>query len=248
MNQRFVHILSFQLAVIASSFFLPNVLDAQDDGDVDYSRDVRPLLSRNCYVCHGPDPGSRESGLRLDRADSALSILKSGHSLSEKEIAILRRWIEAGAKFDIHWSFRPLKPTDIPDVQNVAWSSNPIDRFILARLEKRSIAVSSEADKSTLVRRLSLDLLGIPPTPEDVEMFLKDERSGAYDRLVDRLLSSPRFGERWGRHWLDLAHYADSDGYLSDALRPSAWLYRDWVVEAFNLHLSRGWSKPDGPI
>ncbi len=271
MNPRFVDVILFRFAVIAASFFVSSWLDAQVDGRVDYSRDVRPLLSRHCYVCHGPDPGSRESGLRLDRADSALASLesglipivpgspneselirrltsreddermppiKSGHTLSEKEIAILRRWIEAGAKFDDHWSFRPLAPVQPPDDQSDVWSRNPIDRFIVASLDTRGIAVSAEANKATLIRRLSLDLTGLPPSPDEVQRFLRDDQSDAYERLVDRLLASPRFGERWGRHWLDLAHYADSDGYLSDALRPSAWLYRDWVIEAFNSDMS----------
>jgi Protein of unknown function (DUF1553)/Protein of unknown function (DUF1549)/Planctomycete cytochrome C len=266
-NQRHIDSARYQLATIAFLVIMPSVVEAQRDGNVDYARDVRPLLSRHCYVCHGPDPGSRVSGLRLDRADSALAVLESGvapvipgspddselirrltsqdadermppvtsgHALSGQEIEILRRWISFGAKFDDHWSFRPIELVHLPNVRDVTWTRNPIDRFVLAVLEKRRIAVSAEASRATLIRRLSLDLLGLPPTPEDAERYLKDERSDAYERLVDRLLASPRFGERWGRHWLDLAHYADSDGYLSDALRPSAWLYRDWVIEAFN--------------
>ncbi len=267
MNPRFVDTVLFLVAAIVVSSVVPSLISAQVVESVDYSRDVQPLLSRHCYVCHGPDPGSRESGLRLDRADSALAVLesglipivpgspaeselfrrvtsreddermppiKSGHSLTEREIAILRRWIEAGAKFNDHWSFRPIAPVQPTDDQNDVWSRNPIDRFILASLDKRGIVVSAEANRATLIRRLSFDLTGLPPTSDEVQQFLRDDQSDAYERLVDRLLASPRFGERWGRHWLDLAHYADSDGYLSDALRPNAWLYRDWVIEAFN--------------
>ena len=237
---------------------------------VDFSRDVRPLLSQHCYACHGPDSGSREAGLRLDRADAALAELESGataivpgkpeaseliarittndadlrmppaasgHTLSDEEIDVLRRWIVGGAKFDDHWSFRPVAQVEPPAVKNEAWIRNPIDRFILARLEKEKLATSPEADASTLLRRLSLDLTGLPPTPAEVAEFLADDQPNAYERAVDRLLASPHFGERWGRHWLDLAHYADSDGYLGDALRPNAWRYRDWVIEAVNRDL-----------
>lgn len=257
----------FRLAIFASTLLATKTLVAQVNTDIDYARDVRPLLSRSCYVCHGPDPGSRQAGLRLDRADSALAALesglvpivpgspenseiirrivtkdleermppaKSGHSLSEKEIGILRRWIECGARFDDHWSFRPPRLADPPDVRNASWARATMDRFILANLEQRGIAVSPEANKATLIRRLTFDLLGLPPRPEDVHRFVQDSRLDSYERLVDRLLASPRLGERWGRYWLDLAHYADSDGYLGDALRPSAWIYRDWVIEAHN--------------
>ncbi|HWA99973.1 MAG TPA: PSD1 and planctomycete cytochrome C domain-containing protein, partial [Pirellulales bacterium] len=234
---------------------------------VDYSRDVRPILSQHCYACHGPDEASREAGLRLDRADAATAELESGatavvpgspeaseviaritsddsdlrmpptstgHRLGPDEIDLLTRWIGAGAKFDDHWSFRPVVQTRPPVVQNPAWVRNPIDAFILARLERAKIAFSPEADRTTLMRRLSLDLIGLPPQPQEIAEFVRDESPDAYEQLVDRLLASPHFGERWGRHWLDLAHYADSDGYLGDGFRGYAWLYRDWVIDAMN--------------
>lgn len=240
---------------------------AETHAGIEYARDVRSILSRNCYACHGPDEGSRESGLRLDRADSVLAksdngtaiILpgdpdgselvrrittqiddermpptQSGHFLSSAEIDKLRRWIEDGAKFDDHWSFRPIVRPALPHALRFDWPANAIDRFILSSLEGRKIDVSPDASRSTLIRRLSFDLIGLPPTPDEVDAFVRDQRFDAYEQLVERLLSSPHFGERWGRHWLDLAHYADSDGYLGDALRPSAWLYRDWVIEAIN--------------
>ena len=240
---------------------------AEESAQVDFSRDIRPLLSQYCFACHGPDESSREADLRLDRADAALAELASGttavvpgkpeasellaritsddpeqrmppaasgHALNDEQIDRFRHWIAAGAKYDDHWSLRPLTQPPVPPVQNSASVRNAIDGFVLARLEQEGVAPSPEADRTTLLRRLSLDLLGLPPQPDEVSVFLSDTSPDAYERLVDRLLASPHFGERWGRHWLDLAHYADSDGYLGDALRPYAWLYRDWVIEAVN--------------
>ncbi len=161
----------------------------------------------------------------------------SGHSLSKQEIARLKRWVAEGAKYTDHWSFRPIAAVPPPAVADEGWIRNPVDRFVLARLEQAGVAPSPEADRATLLRRLSLDLLGLPPDPDQLTEFENDTAPDAYERLVDRLLASPHFGERWGRHWLDLAHYADSDGYLGDALRPNAWLYRDWVIDAVNRDL-----------
>src|SRR3954447_2734201 len=244
---------------------------ADESREVDFSRDVRPLLSQYCFACHGPDDRSRKGGLRLDRGDTALAELESGatavvpgkpdeseliaritandadlrmppastrHTLSAEQVDILRRWVESGARFDDHWSFRPIARTRPPAVRDTAWVRNPIDAFILARLEREGVAPAPEADRATLVRRLSFDLLGLPPQPRDVAEFLADESPDAYIRLGERLLASPHFGERWGRHWRDLAHYADSDGYLGDGLRSYAWLYRDWVIDAINRDLS----------
>src|SRR5207244_11627570 len=126
-----------------------------------------------------------------------------------------------------HWSFQPVARRTPPAVRDAAWVRNPIDRFVLARLEKEGIRPSPEADRATLIRRLSLDLLGLPPSPREVDEFLNDTRPDAYERLVDRLLVSPHYGERWGRHRLDLARYADRDGYEKDNPRPHAWRYRD---------------------
>jgi mono/diheme cytochrome c family protein len=256
--------------ISATAAEAPPADSAEEPTTVDFTRDVRPLLSQHCFACHGPDAGSREAGLRLDRADAACAELDSGtfavvpgkpeaseliarittddadlrmppatsgHTLSTEEIEVLRRWIAAGAKYDDHWSFRAVTRPEPPQVKNEAWVRNPIDNFIAARLEKAKLATSPEADATTLLRRLSLDLTGLPPTPAEVAEFLADDKPGAYERAVDRLLASPHFGERWGRHWLDLAHYADSDGYLGDALRPYAWRYRDWVIDAVNRDL-----------
>ena len=136
-----------------------------------------------------------------------------------------------------HWAFKAPQLSPVPAVRNQRWVRNPIDAFILARLEREKIQPSAEADRVTLLRRLSLDLIGLPPTPEQVKAFLTDHGKDAFERVVDGLLASPHFGERWGRHWLDLARYADSSGYQIDRPRPSAWLYRDWVIDAFNRDL-----------
>ena len=167
--------------------------------------------------------------------------------LSERDVATLRAWIDQGAKAPAdeapsvpprHWAFDPPSRPRVPAVSAPGWPQGPIDAFILARLDRQSppIAPSPEADRATLARRLSLDLTGLPPTPEDVQAFLADGRADAYERLVDRLLASPHYGERWARHWLDLARYADSNGYSIDAPR-SIWAYRDWVIDAFNRDL-----------
>lgn len=169
--------------------------------------------------------------------------------LTAKEVATLVAWVDSGAKHpkdevglkptapgSKHWSFQPVQRPEPPAVKDVKWVRNPIDRFILARLEAEGIKPSPEADRVTLIRRLFLDLVGLPPTPEEVDAFVKDTRPDAYERVVERLLASPHYGERWGRHWLDAARYADSNGYSIDSAR-SIWKYRDWVIDAFNRDL-----------
>ncbi len=136
-----------------------------------------------------------------------------------------------------HWAYQPLKRPDPPAVRTLSWVRNPIDRFILAELESVELPHAPEADRIALIRRLTFDLTGLPPRPEEVAAFLADHRPDAYERLVERLLESPRYGERWAQHWLDLAHYADSNGFELDAERPDAWRYRDWVVRALNADL-----------
>jgi mono/diheme cytochrome c family protein len=182
-------------------------------------------------------------------AEGARQIMPpAGQHLTAAEIGLLRAWIDQGVDWpaqpaasssatvrqSTHWSFRKVTRPDPPAVADRAWPRNPIDAFILARLEKEGVAPSPEASKSTLLRRVSLDLTGLPPTPQQVEEFLRDNRPDAYERLVDRLLDSPHYGEKWARYWLDLARYADSDGYEKDRSRPWAWRYRQWVIEAFN--------------
>jgi hypothetical protein len=157
--------------------------------------------------------------------------------LSAAQVELLKRWIAEGAEYRGHWSLEPVKAPATPQVKDPKWARNEIDRFILARLERENLPPSPEADRYTLLRRLSLDLTGLPPTPEEMSAFLADKSADAYEKQVDRLLSSPHFGERWGRHWLDLARYADSDGYEKDLVRPYAYLFRDWVIDAFNRDL-----------
>ena len=167
-----------------------------------------------------------------------------GARLTAAEIGLFRAWIDQGAKWPddadlaqaaaAHWSLQPIARPPLPPVQNTEWPASPLDAFLLARLEQQQIKPSPPADRTTLARRLYLDLVGLPPSPEDVEAVVTDERPDAIERLIDRLLASPHFGERWGRHWLDLARYADSDGYEKDRPRPFAWRYRDWVIAAIN--------------
>src|SRR5438876_5682798 len=179
--------------------------------------------------------------------DAELKMPPEGPALSAIDVGKLRAWIEQGAKFgtsdrDIaganrsgHWSFQPLREVPVPEIRNPQSAiPNEIDRFILARLEKEGVAPAPEVDRYTMLRRLCLDLTGLPPTPEQIDEFIGDSAADAYERLVDRLLASPHYGERWGRHWLDGARYADSDGYEKDTGRPWAWRYRDWVIQAFN--------------
>lgn len=224
-------------------------------GEPSFNRDVKPILSNKCFMCHGPDEKSRKGKLRLDIESEARRVLgadgellariapsdpadqmppkESGKSLDTREIEVLRAWVAAGAKYEVHWAFAAPRKADPPQVQRADWPRNEIDRFILARLEAQGIAPSPEADPITLLRRVSLDLVGLPPTTEQVAAFLADPAPDAYARVVERLLASPHFGERWGRHWLDAAHYADSNGYSVDSPR-NIWPYRDWVIAALN--------------
>ena len=186
------------------------------------------------------------AGLKKD-----LIMPMGGGRLTPEQVGLLRAWIDQGAEWpeegaaakelleakSTHWAFRPLQRPSPPKVRNQAWVRNPIDAFILAKLEAEGIEPSEEAARVTLIRRLSFDLTGLPPTSEEVAQFLADQRLGAYERLVERLLASPHYGERWARQWLDLAHYADSDGYEKDNLRPHAWQWRDWVIQALNRNM-----------
>jgi len=229
---------------------------------VDFDREVRPILADKCFTCHGFDPGKRVVGLRLDTAEGATAVLASGHraivpgnaerselvkrvaaktmpppgsrkQLSEKEIDILRRWVAQGAKYAKHWAYvTPTRPTP-PKVKDAKWVRNPIDQFVLARLEEEGMKPSPEADRVTLIRRASLDLTGIPPTPAEVDAFVADQSPRAFEKVVDRLLASPRYGERLAWDWLDAARYADTNGYQGDRTR-TMWPWRDWVIQSFN--------------
>lgn len=226
--------------------------------DVDFARDVRPILSDHCYACHGPDAAERKANLRLDMQDEALAVIVAGDPdaselvhrvrgeeasdvmppaefgkpLDPEEVAILERWVATGANWEEHWSFvQPQRP-EVPEA-GTGWARGPVDRFLAARHEAEGLAPATEADRETLLRRLSFDLTGLQPTPEELDAFLADERADAYERQVDRLLASPRFGEHMARGWLDLARYADTHGLHLDNER-TMWRYRDWVVDAFN--------------
>jgi hypothetical protein len=216
-------------------------------------------LDRQADALQGGDSGvvivPRDSGksplyahISGGEPDAIMPPESEGKPLSSEQIALIKQWIDEGATWpeqlesgaeqrSAHWAFQPPAKPRLRAVQNAAWTRNAIDRFVLARLERDKIKPSAEADRSTLLRRLSFDLLGLPPTPEQVRAFVADQRPDAYERAVDEMLASPHFGERWGRHWLDLARYADSDGYEKDSPRPYAYLYRDWVIGAINRDL-----------
>jgi hypothetical protein len=231
---------------------------------IDFANDVQSVLRERCHKCHGGvrrqgelsllrredavsvlpsgtraivpgDPDASELLRRVAADDPAERMPPNGDPLAEQEIALLRRWIAEGAKWDQHWSFQPLQGPQLPQLPaNQTWTRNPVDHFVLNRLNAVGIQPSPEAARHTLVRRLYLDLVGLLPTVEDVEAFCRDERPDAYERIVDQLLASPHFGERWGRHWLDQARYADTDGFEVDGPRNRAWLWRDWVIRALN--------------
>lgn len=222
------------------------------------------ILQQHCLQCHGPSkqhgklrldqptsalakvvhPRHPETSILLERItskDQDHQMPPQGQRLSSEEVATLRRWISHGAAWPTtsfspkqHWSFQPIRRPALPEVQDPRWVRTPVDTFVLHRLETKSLKPASEADRPTLIRRLSLDLCGTLPAPEAVEAFAADRNAQAYEALVDQLLASPQFGERWGRHWLDLARYGDSDGLEIDEPRPHAYLFRDWVIDAYN--------------
>lgn len=236
------------------------------DDEINYNRDVRPILSDTCYKCHGPDAAERKAGLRLDSLDGAIAKLDSdsiaivpgrideselitritssdpdvvmpplgsGRKLTPQQITTLKQWIQQGAEYKGHWSFiRPERPT-IASVSDESWCRNPIDRFVMEKLDAAGLKPSVEADRVTLIRRVTLDLTGLPPTPEEVRAFVSDTSAIAYERVVDRLLASHRYGEQMTRYWLDLVRYGDSHGLHLDNER-ALWKYREWVIKAFN--------------
>ncbi len=243
--------------------------DAPAAGAVDFTRDVRPILSDACFHCHGPDPATRKGKFRLDSPEETMRAGKSGktpivpgkplesemiarittsdpdtvmpppdakNQLKPEQIEILKQWVAQGGKYKAHWAFTPPQRPTAPTPSDTARARNPIDAFVLARLDAEKLKPSPEADRATLLRRLSLDLVGLPPTPKEIDAFAGDTASDAYEKQVDRLLASPHYGEKWARHWLDAARYADSDGYEKDLPRKQhPW--RDWVINAINRDL-----------
>jgi hypothetical protein len=236
---------------------------------IDFARQIRPILSENCFRCHGPDVEERKAKLRLDTKEGAFGKLRrGGHAivpgepsksrllarigaddpyermpppqinkrLTREQIDLIRRWIEQGAAWSEHWSFVPPQRPALPRARRTGWARNAIDHFILARLEKEGLQPSPEADRPTLIRRLTLDLTGLPPTPAEVDAFVADQSPDAYEKVVDRLLNSPHFGERLALEWLDAARYADTHGYHIDSGRDMT-RWREWVIDAFNRNM-----------
>lgn len=241
---------------------------------VDFVKEIRPLLARKCYACHGPNqqhnqlrwdvkaialrggisgpafkPGNSAESLVIRLVaglEPGLAMPLKGERLTAAEIGLLRAWIDQGAVWpegldpkdyrapQTHWAYRPLVRPALPRRKKNSWERTPIDAFILARLEEKKLRPSAPADKRTLLRRVTYDLTGLPPTPEEIRAFLADASPEAYSRVLDRLLDSPRYGEHWARHWLDVVHYADSHGHDQDRPRDNAWPYRDYVIQSFN--------------
>lgn len=189
-------------------------------------------------------PGAPDQSTLLDRVshlDAELRMPPEGERLSKDQVALLTRWIKQGAGYEQHWSYRPLQVKtegSLEELQSAGWVRNRIDQYVLSRLNQNSLLPSESASRAVLIKRLHYDLIGLPASMQEVDAFIHDSAPNAYGRLVDRLLASPHFGERWGRHWLDMARYADSDGYEKDKARPNAWRYRDWVLDAINRDLS----------
>jgi hypothetical protein len=266
-------LIRFPVALAIAGFMMVPLAEGNDpepgkpaQPTIDFNRDVRPILSKNCFACHGPDEGNRKAKLRLDIRDEALKIRKkgkpaiapgkldqslmvrkisrgemppeeSGNKLTASQIESLKQWVQEGAPYAEHWAFvKPRRPS-FPSVRDSRWPRNGIDYFVLARLEREGLQPSSEADRFTLLRRASLDLRGLPPSIEEIKAYGDDTSPDAYEKMVDKFLADPAYGERWARVWLDLARYADSAGFGSDPLRPNLWPYRDWVIDAFNRNL-----------
>ncbi|MBL8215625.1 MAG: DUF1553 domain-containing protein, partial [Bryobacterales bacterium] len=250
--------------VVIAALLLASALLAKTD----FQRQIRPILSDNCFACHGPDSKTRMAGLRLDLKEDALAARKNGAAIvpgkpetsllyqrlvetrpalrmppaashktvTPQHVALIKQWITEGAPWQEHWSFiAPKKPAP-PAVKNVAWVKTPIDRFVLARLEAQGLTPAAEADKRTLIRRVALDLTGLPPKPAEIEQYLADATPQAYEHMVDRYLESPHYGEHRARYWLDAARYGDTHGIHVDNYR-EIWPYRDWVIQAYNRNL-----------
>lgn len=240
--------------------------EAEAQAHIQFNRDIRPILNGNCMACHGGvkqagnvsfsyreqalgkgksgrptvvpgSPGQSELIARVASTNPETRMPLHRAALKPEQIALLRQWIEEGAPWENYWAFIPPRPQPLPEVKKKQWVRQPVDRFILARLEAEKLQPMVEADRAALLRRVSLDLTGLPPTPAEQARFLADAAPAAYEKEVDRLLASPRFGERWASMWLDLARYGDSKGFEKDRERPGTWTYRDWVVDALNANM-----------
>lgn len=250
------------LAIGLSTTLPPRSVRAEED-KLDFARDVQPILASNCYQCHGPDASARKGDVRFDQREDALLHIEPGQPADSElyrrliasdpaermpppgadmqptlaEIATLKRWIEEGATWEELWSLKPLRSVELPTVSDPTWCQNPLDRFVLARLEKEGLQPAPPATKYQWLRRVTFDLTGLPPTPEEIEAYLADDSAEADDKVIDRLFASPAYGENFARAWLDLARYADTHGYSIDGHR-DMWRYREWVIGALNRNLS----------
>ena len=246
---------SNQPVCLLGALLAASLLQAQTP--IDFQREIRPLLAENCFQCHGPDAATRMANLRLDIHESAATVIASGKlykrisatdasqrmppesahkTLTPIQIAKLKQWIDQGAPWKEHWAYKvPLKSTP-PQVRNAAWAKTPIDRFILARLEAKGLDPAPAADRRTLIRRVALDLTGLPPTPAELDTYLTDTSAAAYEHMLDRYLAAPHYGEHRARYWLDAARYADSHGIHVDNY-VEIWPYRDWVIAAYNRNM-----------
>ncbi len=246
---------------------ISNVGDAfQTDLEVDFSRDIRPILSDTCFKCHGPDEHERKSGLRLDTQEAVfdefevvvpgdldaselyqrivsddqaavMPPLDSGRKLTDSQKRLVKQWIEQGAQWEQHWAFVPPVKAELPKVKQTSWTRNAIDHFVLSRLEREQLTPNSQAERSTLIRRVCFDLTGLPPVPELATRYRQMESADWYEQLVDELLQTEQYGEHMARYWLDAARYGDTHGLHLDNYR-EMWPYRDWVIQAFNRNLS----------
>jgi len=254
------HTLASKLTVCMFFALIANRVMAEES--VNFNRDIRPILSNNCFRCHGLDAETREAGLRLDQFEAATQELDSGDRaivpgdldasqimarmrsddedlrmppaelgppLKDSELALLEKWVQQGAKYEKHWSLKPIVRPSLDTTK----ANSPIDSFVDRQLQSRGLAANPIANRATLIRRVTLSITGLPPTPEQVDAFVENSDPNAYEQLVEQLLSSPAYGERWARIWLDMARYADSAGYAQDPAR-TIWRYRDWVIDAYN--------------
>ena len=257
--------LCVDLAIAVLIWFGVSTAVGQEE-PIEFNRQIRPILTSICFNCHGPDVATNEGGLRLDEFELATQAGDSGHpaivpgsshdsavidrifdaddpmppadfpkQLTDEQKQLLKRWVDQGAKYQGHWAFtnptRPAVPAD-----HSGWARNPVDHFVLQRMKSAGLQPAPEASRRTLIRRLALDLTGLPPTPDEISDYLADQSPDAYEKLVDHYLASEAFGEKMARPWLDYARYADSNGFQSDGSR-DIWAWREWVINAYNQNL-----------
>ena len=249
------------LGLIVGAWLPSTTLAAEND--IDFQKHIQPLLAKHCYACHGPDEaesglsfadkdsafaeadsgdhaivaGDVEASMliaRIKSDDEGEQMPPEGDRLSKEQIDLLSRWIEQGANWKNHWAFEPLTDPAQPEVDSADWQSNGIDSFVYQGLQRAGMKPNGAASKQALIRRLHYSITGLPPTAEQVESFVEDQSPDAYQRRVNELLASPQYGEHWGRHWLDLVHFAETNSYERDGPKPNAWKYRDYVIRSFN--------------